>query len=320
MTLSDFFVKLARESLGKKDGARMAKQTPPDGVEVKEYFYSNDGDAMHRLNVYRPTNEDGVLPLVFDIHGGAWIYGDKELNRYYCMYLASKGYAVVNMSYRLLPYTDLRGQVQDIFAAARFVCGIAQKEGLDTNRVMLTGDSAGAHLSCLFYCINEKAELAELYGVERVGFDVKCMVLSHGVCDIHEMVLTKKDKKNPFAFAAQKKYDSMMFGAHPTRSPLYAKSSLEEVADGVNFPPVMIIGCERDVYLMHTLRLKRFFENRSPKFLYHFVNREEGPYLGHVYNILRFEWEESVKANDRSLAFFDECCSDKDTACGRADK
>ena len=84
-----------RWDTGRHDRARIASQTPPPGVSVREYVYLDDGDPMHKLNVYRPEGESGTLPLIVNVHGGAWAYGDKDLNAYYCMYLASKGFCVV---------------------------------------------------------------------------------------------------------------------------------------------------------------------------------------------------------------------------------
>lgn len=55
------------------------------------------------LDVYRPKSVEGALPVIVDIHGGGWYYGDKELNKYYCMSLVKYGFAVVNVSYRLAP-------------------------------------------------------------------------------------------------------------------------------------------------------------------------------------------------------------------------
>ena len=82
-----------------RDAIRLASQTPPQGVEVWEGLpYDEDGHPMHTLNLYRPAGVSGPLPTVVDIHGGGWMYGDRQLNRNYCMYLASRGYAVMGMS------------------------------------------------------------------------------------------------------------------------------------------------------------------------------------------------------------------------------
>ena len=89
---------------GRKDALRLARQPRPEGVAAEAGLaYLPDGDPMHTLNLYRPEGAQGPLPTVVDIHGGGWMYGDRELNRNYCMALAAQGYAVMGMSYRLLP-------------------------------------------------------------------------------------------------------------------------------------------------------------------------------------------------------------------------
>ena len=90
MLLSKLTAEIIRRNTKKYDDMRIAKQTPPAGVSVEVYDYLPDGDSMHRLNVYRPEEVSGKLPVIVNIHGGAWVYGDKDLNKYYCMYLASK--------------------------------------------------------------------------------------------------------------------------------------------------------------------------------------------------------------------------------------
>lgn len=302
--------KIMRAQMGYHDNKRIRKQHSAGGVTVQEFRYVDDGDEMHLLNLYRPEGNDGKLPLVFDIHGGAWVYGDKELNRLYCEYLAARGVAVVGMSYRLLPDTDLVGQVADVFAAAEFVRAHAEEWGVDCDCVMLTGDSAGAHLSVLSYCVGQNPALGKLYGVGELPLGVKCMVLSHGVCEVHKLLLDKNGTPVGAATGAQRLMDKMMFGKRARRSPFYGKSALSEVEGGVEFPPVMVIGCDRDIYLQHTLILRDFFAKRAPQFLFHFVEGEAGRRLGHVYNIMRPEWEESRTVNDLSLRFFLGCADD----------
>lgn len=304
MSLANFAAKIMRRDMAYHDNKRIKKQHSEGGVEVREFDYLDDGNPMHRLNLYRPEGREGKLPLVFDIHGGAWVYGDKELNRLYCEYVARQGFAVVGISYTLLPDTDLRGQVGDVFAAAEFTRAHAEEWGADCDNVMLTGDSAGAHLSVLSYCVGQNPSLGELYGVGRLPLGVKCIVLSHGVCEVHGLLLGKNGKPLKAAAPAQRLMDRIMFGRKAKSSPVYGKSALSEVAEGIDFPPIMLIGCDRDVYLQHTLAMKTFFEKRAPRLLYHFYEGEEGKRLGHVYNIMRPEWEEGKNANDASLRFF----------------
>ena len=151
----------------RKDAVRLSSQPRPEGVAVEAGLpYLPDGDPMHTLNLYRPEGAAGLLPTVVDIHGGGWMYGDRELNRNYCMALAAQGYAVMGMSYRLLPQVDLRGQVQDVFASLHWLEEHGAEHGFDLSRILLTGDSAGGHLAGLTACIQKSRALQALYGVQ----------------------------------------------------------------------------------------------------------------------------------------------------------
>lgn len=314
MSVTDGVVGRIRKKMYESDSRRIKGQTQPAGVDVAEYAYVNDGEPMHTLNVYRPAGNREKLPLVVDVHGGAWIYGDKELNRYYCMYLASKGYCVVGMSYRLVPETDLGGQIADVFAAMNFVAEHADEFGCDTDGFMMTGDSAGGHLSSLALCAMLDKELALRCGVPvPENMRASCLVMSHPVCEIHSVLLRKNLRPARFGRTFQRMFEKVMFGKKAKKHRLYAYSSFAEYAKNVTLPPLMVIGCERDIYARHTLylagELSRMVDaGRCGKFELDFVKEEEETRrLGHVYNIVRSEWKESERVNDLSLAFFDEC-------------
>lgn len=169
------------ESNRRLDSIRLAHQPLPTGVEVLEGLpYLSSGHSMHTLNLYLPLGIDGPLPVIVDIHGGGWMYGDRELNRAYCMYLASQGWAVMGMSYRLLPEVDLLGQVQDIFASFHWLEHHAEAYCLDLDRLCLTGDSAGGHLTGLAACIQLDPFLQALYGVDPLSHPFRALAIAHG--------------------------------------------------------------------------------------------------------------------------------------------
>ena len=116
---------------GRKDALRLARQPRPEGVAAETGLaYLPDGDPMHTLNLYRPEGARGPLPTVVDIHGGGWMYGDRELNRTYCMALAAQRYAVTGMSYRLPPQVDPRGPGHAGVASPRRVEDPGEAPGL----------------------------------------------------------------------------------------------------------------------------------------------------------------------------------------------
>lgn len=310
MLLSKLTAEVIRRNTKKYDDLRIAKQTPPAGVSVEVFDYLPDGDPMHKLNVYRPEETSGVLPVIVNIHGGAWVYGDKDLNKYYCMYLASKGFLVMGMSYRLMTAVTLKEQVQDVFASVCFLADNAERLGADAENVMLSGDSAGGHLASLAASIMASPELAAAYGVRVPALSVKCLVMSHPVGEVHSVMLNKHLRPSLGGGAVQRIFDGILFGKKRKKHEVYGLSAFTEYSRGLTLPPTLLIGCERDVYVRHSLLLSRLFEDmvkegRCPRFVFDYVPAaEETRKLRHVYNIVHYEWRESMRVNDLSLEFF----------------
>ena len=69
-------------------------QAPKDIVRFDNLPYGTD-PRWQTLDVYRPKNAGGTaLPVIVSVHGGGWVYGDKNLYQYYCMSLAQHGFAL----------------------------------------------------------------------------------------------------------------------------------------------------------------------------------------------------------------------------------
>jgi acetyl esterase/lipase len=155
------------------DNKRVAANPPVEGLVCHvDIPYIEDGDPFHLLDVYYPENfeefadENGNLQTVFDIHGGGWVYGKKHINEYYCKSIAKRGFAVVNINYRLAPSANLRMQLQDVFSALRFVLDNAERFHLSTKSLNICGDSAGGHLALCTAGIAGDLSLASLVDEE----------------------------------------------------------------------------------------------------------------------------------------------------------
>jgi len=123
--------------------------TTPDNVKrYDDISYGESPEQM--LDVYRPSDAEGPLPVIVNVHGGGWVYGNKEHYQYYCMRLAGYGFAVVNFSYRLAPDSKFPASLEDTDLVMRWVHKNAENYGLDLNKLFMLGDSAGAHLLGLY--------------------------------------------------------------------------------------------------------------------------------------------------------------------------
>lgn len=137
-------------------------ETPADIERCDDIAYGDD-PLWQALDVYRPKGRGEKLPVIVSIHGGGWVYGDKQRYQYYCMSLAQRGFAVVNFSYRLAPEHKYPAQMEDVNAVFAWVMAHAGEYGMDSSRLFAVGDSAGAHMLALYACICTNPEYAATY-------------------------------------------------------------------------------------------------------------------------------------------------------------
>lgn len=127
-----------------------------------ETYLVLEGQPLH-LDIWQPLstseNPDGPRPAVVMVHGGSWNAGarseaprwntwlnDQALND---QGLNDEGVVVVDIDYRLAPPARWRGATGDVKCAVGWVKRHAATLGVDPNRIVLMGNSAGAHLALL---------------------------------------------------------------------------------------------------------------------------------------------------------------------------
>jgi acetyl esterase/lipase len=97
-----------------------------------------------------PVGVPSSRVAVVYLHGGGYYILDKDAaTRPLFRYLAAQGHTVVDVAYRLFPETDLVGMVADAKRAIAWVRGHAAELGVDPERIVLVGGSAGGHLALL---------------------------------------------------------------------------------------------------------------------------------------------------------------------------
>ena len=158
--------------------------TPEEILRFDNISYGPD-PWWHLLDIYRPKASEGKLPVIIDVHGGGWVYGDKNLYSHYCMDLARRGFAVVNFNYRLAPRHRFPAGFEDMNAAVHFTLDHAEEYGLDTGNVFLVGDSAGAHMAAVYTCMCVNREYAEQFSFSvPEDFVPRAAVFNCGIYDM----------------------------------------------------------------------------------------------------------------------------------------
>lgn len=123
-----------------------------DAADVDSPSYTSNSYMDICVPISYMTDENKKYPVIVNVHGGGWFYGDKELYSHYCCLLAERGYVVVNFNYRLSPQNKYPAAIEDVAYLIRYIHENAQTLGIDMDNFYMVGDSAGAQLTAN-YCI-----------------------------------------------------------------------------------------------------------------------------------------------------------------------
>ena len=293
-----------------KNNAAGERYAPvPKGWRKESHInYMADYDPWHLLNLYYPEDFDaskGKLKTVIYIHGGGWMYGTVDISENYLAWIASQGYAVMAMNYTLLQYTDLKGIVEDIFSAMSWLEKYGERRGFDLDNVMITGDSAGGHLTGLVSSILKNPEIMKAYEVSPLKLNVRAICLNCP-CSETDGLYIMEGEDTERGRGTAKAYLDMMLGEQGEKAPWCGLTSLSSVMKGIKLPPMLLIGSQVESLHKQTKLLIKALEETGQDYEPMIWKAEEGSHLEHVFNISHWEWYESLISNKRMLEYFEE--------------
>lgn len=111
--------------------------------------YLKLGAIESKLDVYQNRTATAPSPTLIWIHGGNWVGGSKEASLLTLLPFFQMGWNVVNVDYRLLQQAPAPAAAEDCRCALRWVYEHAKAYNIDASRVVVSGNSAGGHLSLL---------------------------------------------------------------------------------------------------------------------------------------------------------------------------
>ena len=142
-----------------------------------------------RMDVFRPKDAEGVLPVLVDLHGGGFLLGKKEVNHLFCADMAERGFLVFCPEYPLAPEADLFAILRSLTASLNDIAGKLPEFGGDPEHFFLCGDSAGAWLCVYLAALQNSPALREAAGVAGSRLPIRAIGLQSGM-----FYTTKRDK------------------------------------------------------------------------------------------------------------------------------
>jgi len=131
--------------------------------------YAETPQGPQKLDLYLPTGAEPPPGGVLLIHGGGWVTGSRKMTAVWAHLLATHGFVTAAVDYRLLKKAAWPACFEDCHAALAWLRDQGTKYGLDPEKIILLGDSAGAHLAALlalpaYNPENRVRGVAALYG------------------------------------------------------------------------------------------------------------------------------------------------------------
>ncbi len=190
----------------------------PEGKPVQVYLCRPENPAA------------GELPVLFNIHGGAWVAGDASQQDAYCHRMAEKcGCLVVNINYHKIDEIPFPNPQLEVVDVVQYFAAQAEQFGMDADRFALIGYSAGGHLTACAAILLAKA-----------GFRLSCQIPVYPFIDFGSD--EPQEGKALFADFTQKGTDLNSSLMSPVRG---TDEELRSIA------PCRIIVCGKDILKEH---------------------------------------------------------------------
>ncbi|MBQ8209686.1 MAG: alpha/beta hydrolase [Clostridia bacterium] len=176
------------------------KPVPNELIYTKKLYYGQD--KMQYINTCeRKDVTDEKKPLLIYIHGGGWISGITEMRNTYLFEWAKKGFFVASVSYTYAPQKVYPYQLKEVFSAIDFILDNAEIYNIDTENIVLAGESAGGYfVTYAASCATDNSVLDKL-NIEfrhRDSFKVNAIVSHCGCYSIDRLTdISKKQSKFP---------------------------------------------------------------------------------------------------------------------------
>jgi acetyl esterase/lipase len=125
----------------------LASAQTSDLLQPEHSAYDDDLPSEQAIAIYLPLDVEPPYPTVITIHGGGFFEGNLRTLAPLVRRFQAAGYAVANVTYRLVPGALYPAPVEDAFCALAWVSANADNFGIDRTRIAVLGESAGGYLA-----------------------------------------------------------------------------------------------------------------------------------------------------------------------------
>lgn len=217
-----------------------AQAQPADYRRLDAIPYANVDSGPLLLDLYLPHGADRA-PLIVWVHGGAWRRGSRSSMP--LTDLVRSGFAIASVDYRLSPVAKFPAQIHDCKAAIRFLRAHATQYGLKTDRIAISGSSAGGHLAALIGVSNGHPALEGTVGMHLdQSSDVQATIDYYGPTNFHTIL----KQSTPHGLSVRVPALQLLLGAGPDQKPDLARLASPVFHVDRDDPPLLMVHGDQD--------------------------------------------------------------------------
>lgn len=164
-----------------------------------------DQYPLHLNIIIPPDNGEGILyPVMMYVQGSGWRKQKMVKSMPYLMEFAKKGYVIAIVEYRYADLAIFPAQIKDMNTAIRYMLDHAEEFHADRNKMVIAGDSSGAHTAVMTELTKDLQEFSDESLADR-SFPIKGVIDLFGPSDLSKMNTPKATRNHTDANSAEGK-------------------------------------------------------------------------------------------------------------------
>ncbi len=217
-----------------------AQEAREDYQVLKDIPYAQVDGRVLLVDLYLPRDTPDP-PLLVWVHGGAWSRGSKSSVG--PLGLASAGFAIASVDFRLSGEAPFPAQIHDIKAAIRFLRAEAKTYGYDPERIAIGGNSSGGHLAAFVGVTNGHAALEGEVGDHLdQSSSVQAIVDYYGPTNLASIL----PQSTPHGLSVRQPALDLLLGGQPDAIPEVAEMASVVTHVDATDPPLLIFHGDQD--------------------------------------------------------------------------
>lgn len=279
--------------------AALEKFVPQD-IQIKQAVQFDPTDPTSLLDIYRPGNgNDSARPVIVWVHGGGFVSGSRGDIANYLKIFSARGFTVVGVDYTIAPEATYPTPVRQVNRALGFLAKKGAELGLNTTKMIIAGDSAGAQIAAQVANLVTSPEYAKDVGIIP---EIKPDQMAGTIlfCGPFDLALMKSDGGVAGLLVKNFLWSYSGFRDHRQHSGFELMSVVNHVTPA--FPPTFLSVGNADPLKAHSVALAEALSANGVKVDTLFYPDDHAPPLAHEYQF-NLDSVDGQKALARAVNF-----------------